>query len=92
MQTLINTLGIDRLSAAERLQLIDEIWDSLETEPAPPPLTEGQKRELDRRLAALEANPTNVTPWETVERRVLARLNRDSRRSEVSTHECPKNG
>jgi putative addiction module component (TIGR02574 family) len=76
MSSLMSTLGIDRLSLAERLQLVDEIWESLENEPSPPPLTEAQKREIERRLVRLETDPSAVTPWEEVEARVLARLRR----------------
>jgi putative addiction module component (TIGR02574 family) len=70
------TLGIDRLNAAERLQLVQEIWDSLESEIQQTPLTEAQRKELDRRLAALDANPGAVSTWAEVEARVLARLGR----------------
>jgi putative addiction module component (TIGR02574 family) len=74
MSSLISTLGIDRLSAEERLQLAEEIWDSLDDEPPAPLLTDAFRRELDRRIAALDANPDAVTPWREVEARVLARL------------------
>ncbi len=76
MSSLLNALGIDRLSVEERVRLAQEIWDSLEAEAEPLPLTEAQKRELDRRIAILNANPEAVTPWEVVEARVLARLRR----------------
>jgi putative addiction module component (TIGR02574 family) len=76
MSSLMVSLGIDRLSTAERLQLVGEILDSLGTDREPPPLTEAQRRELDRRVAALEANPAGLSPWEEVEARVLARLRR----------------
>jgi putative addiction module component (TIGR02574 family) len=76
MSTLLNTLGIDRLSVEERLQLIQEIWDSLDTDAETLPLTEAQKRELDRRIAALDADPSSAVAWEDVEARALARLKR----------------
>ena len=76
MSALMTSLGIDRLSPAERLQLVGEILDSLDAERATLPLTEAQLQELDRRLASLEANPAAVSPWEEVEARVLARLRR----------------
>ncbi len=74
MSTLMTALGIDRLSADERLQLIQEILDSLEDEVSSPPLSEAQKQELDRRLASLDVNPDDVVPWEEVEARALARF------------------
>jgi putative addiction module component (TIGR02574 family) len=76
MSSLITALGIDRLSADERLQLVQEIWDSLEAEELELPLSDAQKQELDRHIAALEANPDAVVPWEEVEARALARFRR----------------
>jgi putative addiction module component (TIGR02574 family) len=76
MPSLFNFLGIDRLSPAERVQLVGEILDSLDADREPPPLTEAQRQELDRRLAILEANPDGASAWEEVEARVLARLRR----------------
>jgi len=74
MASLLTSLGIDRLSVGERLQLVQEIWESLASSPAELPLSEDLKQELDRRLAALDANPQDVVPWEEVEARALARL------------------
>jgi putative addiction module component (TIGR02574 family) len=74
MSSLLSSLGIDRLSVAERLQLIQEIWDSIEASNDQLPVTDAQRQELDRRLAALEANPQRVVPWEEVEARALARF------------------
>ena len=36
-------------------------------------LTDAQKREIERRLAAYEADPDDVIRWETVKRRLRAR-------------------
>jgi putative addiction module component (TIGR02574 family) len=74
MSSLLNTLGIDRLTPAERLQLLQEIWDSLAHDVEVLPLTEPQRQELDRRLAALDADPNRVVSWEEVEAQALARL------------------
>ncbi len=76
MATLMNTLGIDRLSADARFQLMHEIWDSLVPEAEQQPLSEAQIQELDRRVSKLDANPEAVTPWETVEARAMKRLGR----------------
>ena len=74
MSSLLTSLGIDRLSVVERLQLVQEIWDSIAPSAEQLPLTQAQRDELDRRLAALEADPTKVIPWEEVEARALARF------------------
>jgi hypothetical protein len=48
MSSLLHSLGIDRLSVEERVQLAEAIWDSLEEEAEPLPSTDAQKQELDR--------------------------------------------
>jgi putative addiction module component (TIGR02574 family) len=73
MSSLLVSLGIDRLSPSERLQLISEIWDSL-PEPPPPELTEEQNQELDRRIAQMDADPMALRSWDEVEARVLVSL------------------
>ena len=42
---------IDRLTPAERLDLIERLWDSFSGEDVP--VTEAQREELERRLDAL---------------------------------------
>jgi len=74
MPSLVSALGIDRLSVAEQLQLVEEIWDSIAPSLEQVPLTPAQRQELDRRLAALQTNPNNVVPWEEVEARARARF------------------
>lgn len=74
MSSLMSSLGLDRLTVTERIQLVQELWDSLASSAEQLPLTEGQRQELERRLAALQANPDNVIPWEKVEARALARF------------------
>jgi putative addiction module component (TIGR02574 family) len=73
MAVSMKDLGIDRLSADERFALMQEIWDSLAAEIEAAPLTDAQRRELERRLAAHEASPNDVIPWEEVKARALAR-------------------
>ena len=48
---------IMKLSVAERIMLVEEIWDSIATGQEPLELTEAQRRELDRRLDAYQAAP-----------------------------------
>ena len=63
------------LSVDERIELAEAIWDSVEEdgEGEDCDLTDAQKRELERRLAAYEANPDDVIPWETVRQKLQAR-------------------
>ena len=47
-------LDLANLTRDERLELLEELWDSLSRESDPLPLTEEQEAELDRRLDALD--------------------------------------
>lgn len=62
---------IRRLSVAERVQLVEDIWDSLTEIPESLPLTTSLKSELDRRLAEHEAHPEDVLPWDEVRRSLI---------------------
>lgn len=73
MAPTLQELGIDRLSADDRLTLAEAIWDSVVQEVEHSPLTEVQRKELERRLADSIARPDAVTPWEAVKARALAR-------------------
>jgi putative addiction module component (TIGR02574 family) len=53
-----------QLSIDERIQLAQDIWDSIAAVPEAIALTDAQREELDRRLAAYEANPDEGIPWE----------------------------
>ena len=74
MSPALQALGIDRLSTAERLALVHEVWDSIAAETEKAPLSEAQQQEIDRRLAAYQANPNATVPWQQVEAEALARL------------------
>jgi putative addiction module component (TIGR02574 family) len=47
-------LDLTKLTRDERLELLEELWDSLSRESDPLPLNEEQEAELDRRLDALD--------------------------------------
>jgi putative addiction module component (TIGR02574 family) len=57
---------IERMSVPERLQLLDEIWESLAAAPEEVPVTPAQREELRRRVAAYRANPQEGASWEVV--------------------------
>ena len=60
-----------KLSVSERIQLVEDIWDSIAADPDEIALTEEQRAELDRRIAEVEADPGGGTPWSDVKARVL---------------------
>ena len=74
MTPTLESLGIDRMSVDDRVALVQAIWDSIAPEAANSSLTEAQKAEVDRRLAAHQANPSAAIPWEQIEAKALARL------------------
>jgi putative addiction module component (TIGR02574 family) len=55
---------IESLSAAEKAELLDAVWQSLEADALS--LTDEQRAELDYRIARHEQNPSDVIPWEQV--------------------------
>lgn len=55
-----------KLSVPERIQLVEDIWDSVAEIPEALSLTEAQQAELDRRLDAYRRNPEGGLPWEYV--------------------------
>jgi putative addiction module component (TIGR02574 family) len=55
---------IENLSAAENVELLDAVWESLEADALS--LTEAQRAELDSRIVRHEQNPSDVVPWEQV--------------------------
>jgi putative addiction module component (TIGR02574 family) len=57
------------MSTEDRLRLIGEIWDTLS--PADQlEIPESHREELDRRLAAADADPSAGSPWEEVRTRL----------------------
>jgi putative addiction module component (TIGR02574 family) len=66
----------DDLSPSERLQLVEDMWDSLAAMPEVIPFHDWQKDELDRRKARLDANPASALTWDEIVRRVRARHGR----------------
>ena len=61
------------LSVAERIQAVEDIWDSIAAIPEALPLTEEQKAELDRRIDAYHRDPAAGSPWAEVRERIRKR-------------------
>lgn len=61
-----------QLTAADRLELIGELWQSLN--PDEFPVTAAERTMLDRRRADLAANPESGRRWEDVEADLQRRL------------------
>lgn len=54
------------LPAADRLEVIEQLWESLAADPTALELTPLQREELDRRIAEMESNPAAAIPWQDV--------------------------
>ena len=61
--------NILELSTSEKIQLVQDIWDSVAIKTEEIPVTESQKQELDRRLDSWEKNPAQLSKWEEVKQK-----------------------
>ena len=66
-------LEIRSLSVADRLQLLEEIRDSLVETPDAIPVTDAQRTELARRRRAHARNPSAAKPWAQIRARLRRR-------------------
>jgi putative addiction module component (TIGR02574 family) len=62
---------IFELPAADRVEIAQEIWESVVDHPEALPLTSAQRNELERRWRAFERHPDEGEPWEDVKRSLL---------------------
>lgn len=62
------TLDFKQLPVSERIQLVEDIWDSIAEEAAEPciSLSSEHRAELRHRLAEHRANPSTAVPWQEV--------------------------
>jgi putative addiction module component (TIGR02574 family) len=66
MGLTLQQFGLDRLTPAELLELIEKIWDSLPEQVAPGEVPEWHRAELAKRRAQAEAQPGVGKPWREV--------------------------
>lgn len=65
-----NIASVFDLSPAEKLQLVEDLWDDLAATPEAVPVHDWQKEELARRKGNLLKNPGSALSWEEVKRRI----------------------
>lgn len=58
--------GIDGLSLSERLQLVQDLWDSIAEESDSLPVTESQRKVLERRLRSYREEGEPGRAWSEV--------------------------
>lgn len=73
MSVSITELGLDRLSVADRLRLVEELWDSIAASPQAIALSPAQKADLERRLEAYREHPQAGSPWHEAKARLQAK-------------------
>lgn len=61
---------IRKLTVAERLALVEEIWDSISADPSSVPVSDAQVAEARRRLAEHDADPSSAVSWEDAQERL----------------------
>ncbi len=59
------------LPASERIQLVEDLWDSIAASPGEVRLNTAQKDELDLRLDRYEENPREGVEWGVLKARIL---------------------
>ncbi len=66
-------LLLDELSAEERIDLMDRLWDSLDPATAAP-ITDALAAELDRREAEADSDPEAGDPWPEIKQELEKKL------------------
>ena len=59
-------LEVSRLGLAEKLLLVEDVWDSIALSNSELPFPDWQKRELDKRYKAYESGKLNLHDWKSV--------------------------
>ena len=61
------------LSIPERIQLVEDIWDTIAVDAGSIELTEDEKKIINERLNAYHQNPESGSPWEVVYKRIIGK-------------------
>jgi putative addiction module component (TIGR02574 family) len=69
-------MSVFDLSPSEKLQLVEDLWDDLATNPDDVPIHDWQKEELAKRKERLQSNPDPGSSWEEVRARIRANYGR----------------
>ena len=69
-QTATDTLN---LSIPERIQLVEDIWDTIAAQADRVELTEEEKKVIDERLKKYHQNPNLGSPWEDVFEKIVSK-------------------
>jgi putative addiction module component (TIGR02574 family) len=73
MTTSNTPIDFSHLSPADRIHLVQDLWDSIHDDALAVPLTAEQRAELQRRDADMESGTVRGIPWEEVKKSLLTR-------------------
>jgi putative addiction module component (TIGR02574 family) len=65
-----NLQGYEELSVPEKILRLQDLWDELSTDSGDIDLTEAQRAEVARRLAAVREGTSKSAPWSEVRERI----------------------
>ncbi len=60
------------LSIPERIQLVEDIWDTIAAQADVVELSEQEKKTIEERLDAYHKNPLAGSPWEDVVKKITS--------------------
>ena len=63
--------AFDALPAGEQVQIVMMLWERVATQPERLEVSEAQRRELARRVAAHDADASAAIPWDELEAELL---------------------
>ena len=66
---------IAHMSVQEKILFLEDMWETIRTEPSSIPIPQSHKDELSRRLARYRENPGDLLTLEELQARVLKRKN-----------------
>ncbi len=66
---------IFELETSEKLQLLEDLWDNIASQPANIPILDVPKEELTKRKAAYLQNISLASSWDAVKARIRSRSN-----------------
>lgn len=66
----ISVADVLAMPVPERIEFVEDVWDSIASTPDAVALSDAQREELDHRLEIYRRDPTAASPWEEVKARV----------------------
>jgi len=70
---VIDIPEIKKLGVAERILLVEDLWDSISSEESTIPVPESHQKELSRRLARHKATPGKLLSLDALQKRIELR-------------------